>query len=91
MSVPLNRRYHMPRTWMSREHFALWIEFLHQRCRAGDITFAKLREKILAASRNYRAQLASNGRLPDDDRPPDMQAELLRHYAQEIQCKAANG
>ena len=37
-SVRVNKKFNMPDPWMSRSHFAMWIDFLHDRCRAGDIT-----------------------------------------------------
>jgi hypothetical protein len=87
-SVKVNRKFNMPDPWMSRSHFAMWIEFLHDRCRAGDITRKKLWQKIRAASRSYRAQIARNSGLPEDGRPETQ--EDRRELARRILAKAAH-
>ena len=87
-SVRVNKKFNMPDPWMSRSHFAMWIDFLHDRCRAGDITRKKLWEKIRAASRSYRAQIARYNGLPEDRRPETEEERGQR--AREILRKAAH-
>ncbi|MGA8762488.1 MAG: hypothetical protein WB562_06325 [Candidatus Sulfotelmatobacter sp.] len=86
-SVKVNRKFNAPTVWMSRSHFAMWIEFLRQRCSAGDITRKKLREKVRLARRSLDDQIWRVGRLPEDMYGES--EEDRRDLAQQIARKAA--